>query len=114
MDKEEKKEYNKIYREKQRIKQGKEIKERDGGCLLCNITFEDLRLLKRRIHIHHINYDKKCNIPQNLISLCTSCHMKTNFNRQHWTKFFQSLLSERYGYQYSENGEIILNLDKQL
>jgi len=35
---------------------------------------------------------------------------KVNFNRLHWIKFFQSLLSERYGYQYNE-GSIILNIN---
>lgn len=88
----------------------KVIKERDGCCLMCNICFEDLKLLKKRIHIHHIDYDKQNNFMQNFASLCVSCHMKTNINRSHWTKFFQSLLAERYGYKYSEDGKIILNL----
>lgn len=90
------------------------IKERDGCCLLCHISFEDLRLLRRRVHIHHINYDKNCNIQQNLISLCNSCHSKTNVNRSHWTNFFQSLLLERYKYKYSENGEIILEIKNEI
>ena len=85
------------------------VRERDGCCMVCNVGFEDLKLLKRRVHIHHINYDKQCNLIHNLISLCNNCHMKTNYNRISWTKFFQSLLSERYNYQYSENQEIILN-----
>ena len=38
--------------------------------------------------VHHIDYDKKnCN-PRNLITLCQSCHMKTNFNRKFWQKLF--------------------------
>lgn len=86
------------------------IKERDGCCMVCNIGFEDLKLLKRRIQIHHINYDKQISIPQNLISLCTSCHTKTNKNRKSWTIFFQSLLTEMYKYKYSEIGEIILEV----
>jgi len=89
----------------------KAIRERDGCCMVCNLGFEDLKLLKRRVHVHHINYDKKCTLLQNLISLCQNCHSKTNHNRKHWTKFFQSLLTERYNYKYSENGEIILNLN---
>jgi len=85
------------------------IKKRDGCCLICNISLDDLKLLKRQVDVHHINYDKKCSIPQNCISLCVSCHGKVHSNRQHWVKFFQSLLNERYGYKYSENQEIILN-----
>lgn len=90
----------------------KYIRNRDGGCVLCNLSFEDLKLLKRRTHVHHINYDKKLTIPENCITLCMPCHIKTNFNRVHWTKFFQSLLAERYGYRYDENQNIILNLNK--
>jgi len=36
------------------------------------------------IPVHHIDYDKKNNDPMNLISLCESCHAKTNFNRRFW------------------------------
>jgi len=90
----------------------KEIKERDGCCMLCNINLEDLHLLKRKIHIHHLDYNKLNSFPQNCICLCSSCHGKTQINRNHWTKFFQSLLSERYGYKYTENGEIIIELQE--
>jgi len=89
------------------------IRNRDSCCMLCNINFEDLKLLKRKINIHHINYDKKCNLPQNLISLCNSCHQKTNSDREIWTKHFQSLLTKRYDYQYSPEREIILNLNQK-
>ncbi len=30
----------------------KSIKDRDGCCMICNICFEDLKLLKRQVHIH--------------------------------------------------------------
>jgi hypothetical protein len=30
------------------------------------------------------NYNKKNNVPDNLITLCNSCHTKTNWNRDHW------------------------------
>ncbi len=100
--------YDKDFNEKFK----KSIRERDGICMLCNVSLDDLRLLNRQINVHHINYDKKCSISQNCCILCNNCHAKTNINRPHWQKFFQSLLSERYGYQYSEAGEIILNLSK--
>ncbi len=90
------------------------IKERDGDCMLCKVNFEDLKILKRQINVHHINYDKKCNLPQNLITLCNSCHQKTNFDREIWTKHFQELLSKLYDYQYSETGEIILELNNKI
>ncbi len=76
--------------------------------MLCGIHREKL---SRTLDVHHINYDKLMSIPQNCISLCKLCHMKTNGNREEYTKFFQSLLSKRYNYQYSETAEIKLNLD---
>jgi len=87
------------------------IKERDGCCMLCNVSFEDLKLLKRQVHIHHIDYNKLNSFPQNCISMCNSCHSKVNFNRNQWIVFFQSLLKERYGYQYSEDQKIIFDFN---
>ena len=87
------------------------IRKRDNQiCMLCGIHREKLN---RALDAHHINYDKKCNLPQNSISLCLKCHMKTNYNREHWIKFFQSLLAEKYDYKYSQNGEIILKLKEK-
>ena len=39
--------------------------------------------------IHHIDYVKKNNFEYNLITLCNSCHVKTNGNREYWKKFYQ-------------------------
>lgn len=87
----------------------KAVRERDGCCMLCNISFYDLKLLKRTIQVHHIDYIKTNNFPQNLITLCVTCHGKTGCNRIHWKIFFQSLLKERYDYQYSQNQKIIFD-----
>ena len=85
------------------------IRKRDNQiCMLCGIHKEKLN---RILDVHHINYNKKLSIPQNCISLCRSCHSKTNQNRQLWIKFFQLLLAEKYRYQYS-NQEIIVQLIK--
>jgi hypothetical protein len=40
--------------------------------------------------IHHIDYNKKNNQENNLITLCRSCHSKTNFNRKDWKKYFMN------------------------
>jgi 5-methylcytosine-specific restriction endonuclease McrA len=37
---------------------------------------------------HHIDYDKQNSNPNNLITLCNSCHIKTNYNREFWIKHF--------------------------
>lgn len=62
------------------------IRERDKyTCQVCGEKQGD-----RAFHVHHIDYNKEnCN-PNNLITLCMSCHMKTNFNREHWTNYFNT------------------------
>ena len=45
-----------------------------------------------RLHVHHIDYNKQNNNPENLITLGNSCHMKTNFNRIYWAEFFKNIL----------------------
>ena len=67
-----------------RIKE--KIRNRDDYiCQFCGISQEKFI---EKLSIHHINYNKKNNNMSNLISLCNSCHMKTNFNRCYWKKFF--------------------------
>lgn len=38
--------------------------------------------------VHHIDYNKKNNNPNNLITLCLNCHLKTNGNRKNWINYF--------------------------
>ena len=67
-----------------------EIRKRDNNiCQLC----EKLESKEEtRLSIHHIDYDKKNCKDNNLISLCRSCHSKTNKNRNHWTEYFSGLM----------------------
>jgi hypothetical protein len=62
----------------------KSIRERDRYvCCLCH-DFGNT--------VHHIDYDKNnCN-PENLITLCHDCHLKTNFNREKWKKYFKEMI----------------------
>ena len=63
-----------------------QIRERDGNrCRMCGCSGKDL---KRKLHIHHIDYDKQNNDPSNLISLCVHCHVKTNYQRVSWQGYF--------------------------
>ena len=50
--------------------------------------------LSEGLDCHHIDYDKKNNILENVITLCDSCHTKTNGkkNRQYWTEFYQNIM----------------------
>ena len=91
--------FNNIFKEK--------IRERDNYCcVICNKPQEEL---KEKLSIHHIDYIKINNFPQNCISLCRKHHLETNFNRNAWKSFFQQLLKEKEGYEYSEEQKIILN-----
>lgn len=99
-----------LYSEEFNDKLKKRIKERDECCLLCNISINNLKEIKRSTCIHHIDYNKKNNLEQNLICLCTNCHGLTNGNRNIWKEFFHMLLKERYGYLYSSDGKIIIEV----
>ena len=46
----------------------------------------------RQLDVHHIDYNKKNCKQNNLISLCRSCHTKTNGNRKYWKKYFEKIL----------------------
>lgn len=63
----------------------KKIRDRDGGkCVLCGGVDDN-----REPQVHHIDYNKYNNVENNLISLCVSCHAKTNVNRKYWEKLFK-------------------------
>lgn len=58
-------------------------------CFICKKTELEN---KERLSVHHINYDKKNNKIDNLISLCKICHLKTNYRRKHWMSYFKTKL----------------------
>ncbi|MGM0582976.1 MAG: HNH endonuclease [Bacteroidota bacterium] len=63
------------------------IKKRDNNtCQICGVKGKDATL-----HVHHIDYNKDNSSMNNLITLCNSCHSKTNFDREYWEKFFKNL-----------------------
>lgn len=58
-----------------------EIRKRDGfTCRVCG---------ENGFTVHHIDYDKTNSTDTNLVTLCRSCHAKTNFNRKAWMRFFK-------------------------
>jgi len=60
----------------------RKIRERDKyKCNICG---------KKGKRIHHIDYCKTNNSPSNLITLCVSCHVKTNYNREYWIEYFMN------------------------
>jgi len=76
----------------QEFKQIKQtILERDS--YICQ--FPDCTEIHDRLHVHHIDYNKKNNNPENLITLGTSCHIKTNYNRKYWVEFYQTIMMNK-------------------
>ena len=76
----------------QEFKQIKQtILERDS--YMCQ--FPDCTEIHDRLHVHHIDYNKKNNNPENLITLGTSCHIKTNYNRKYWVEFYQTIMMNK-------------------
>lgn len=63
----------------------------DNRCFICK-NEEGLR-------IHHIDYNPRNNDHFNLVTLCISCHMTTNYNRNYWQYFFHNLVHFKYGNQ---------------
>lgn len=62
------------------------IRKRDNyQCRICGIKQNG-----RKLSVHHVDYDKTNNEDWNLITLCDSCHMKTNYNREYWQEHFSS------------------------
>ena len=69
------------------------IKARDGHiCQLCDCSNPS------KLVIHHINYDK-LNLDENqLITLCRSCNVKVNTNRDYWTDYFSEIVRKKCVY----------------
>jgi len=69
------------------------IRSRDNcTCQLCNKIQEE-EVLGRALSVHHIYYDAETNDCSNIsdfVTLCVSCHMKTNYNRGYWQDYFES------------------------
>ena len=64
------------------------IRNRDNyTCQICGD-----KETKRRHAVHHIDYDKENNNPENLITLCTACHCRTGYKRKHWMSFFKEMV----------------------
>jgi 5-methylcytosine-specific restriction endonuclease McrA len=67
------------------------IRERDHyTCQLCSEPQGE-----KALDVHHIDYNKKNCSPNNLISLCHKCHMKTNTKskEKYWKEYFKSLMN---------------------
>ena len=63
-----------------------QVRFRDNyKCKICDCTQIENG---KQLDVHHIDYDKLNCILNNLVALCRSCHMKTNYNRKYWMEYF--------------------------
>ncbi len=70
------------------------IRKRDGyKCQLCGVAQKKCR---RKLDIHHIDYDVNNCQEKNLLSLCSRCNGRVNFNRIKWTQFFKSYIKKKF------------------
>ncbi len=67
--------------------------------------------LWKKLDCHHIDYNKKNNTLMNLISLCPTCHSKTNFNREYWKNHFEDVMNNKVVGVH--NGTRIFKIDKE-
>lgn len=53
-----------------------------------------------RLHIHHIDYNKQNCHPSNLITVCGSCNIRANKDREWHSEWYQIIMNKQYGYNY--------------
>lgn len=64
------------------------IRTRDKRtCKVCGIPENG-----HKHHVHHIDYERENLDVKNLVTVCLSCHLKTNFNRDVWQNYFENRL----------------------
>jgi len=64
------------------------IRVRDNfRCRICAVHQSELSI---PLNVHHVDYNKTNNRESNLVSLCASCHSRTNTNREYWKSFFNN------------------------
>lgn len=81
----------------------KELKEiirnrDDYTCKMCGIKQIDLSGRCKKLHVHHIDYDKNNLNPKNLIALCINCHAKTSTvkDRNQYIEYFNKIIIQNY------------------
>lgn len=81
-----------------------DIINRDNNkCVICGSSY--------RMCVHHIDYNKKnCN-SLNLVTLCSSCNIIVNKNRDYWNYFISIITGFRYGNQQPSQSNVENNVD---
>lgn len=82
------------------IKFSREFKERVRAffgycCVECGV-----HQTNERLHVHHVHFNKMAccdSTSPYFVSLCRSCHSKTNFDRDYWKEHFIEIINNYYG-----------------
>lgn len=83
------KRFNKLFRNRVRAYYNEK-------CVICG---SDGSEYGQRVSVHHVNYDKElcCSKGTPLfVTLCKSCHAKTNRDRNYWEEYFTNLIRDKY------------------
>jgi hypothetical protein len=74
-----------------------QIRKRDNyTCQNCSMTEEEhLIVIGNVLEVHHIDYNKKNCVENNLITLCKQCNLRANKNRDYWQKLYKTKLLEK-------------------
>jgi len=77
-----------------------QIHKRDNyTCQISGMTEEEhIVVYGELLSVHHIDYNKKNNNENNLISLSRESHSRTNGDRKYWTLYLKKLLGRKYAY----------------
>jgi hypothetical protein len=73
------------------------IRKRDDYiCQNCGMTEEEhIIVLGYNLTIHHIDYNKNNNKESNLITTCSSCNCRANYNRNYWKEYYQKKMEKK-------------------
>jgi hypothetical protein len=77
------------------------IKERDRYKCLNPVC----RKVSNILDVYHIDYNKLNCIPSNLITICRSCNVLANTDRNWHILWYRAILNNRYGYIYKDLNE---------
>lgn len=82
------------------------VRIRDNySCQECGEVWEKGKI---KFTAHHIDYDKKNHVFWNRITLCVSCNIKVNVNREYWMEHFYKIVTNNC------IGRILLSNSKML
>lgn len=74
-----------------------QIRKRDNyTCQNCGMTEEEHLIVRGvNLSVHHIDYNRENDNENNLITVCSSCHARANFNRDYWKEYYKNKIEAK-------------------